>query len=411
MNINTNGATSRRKKAACVFEATPDTTNTSKMSNFFSGAPEPPTELGRMRVLSSTAGVKVSPLQLGAMSIGDAWQEFMGSMNKEQSFKLLDAYFEAGGNFIDTANNYQNEQSETWLGEWMAKRGIRDRLVIATKFTSDFRSWEIGKGKSPNSMGNSRRSLHTSIRASLKKLQTEWVDILYVHFWDYTTGIKELMDALHILVEQGKVLYLGASDMPAWVVSAANQYAVSSNKTPFSIYQGRWNIMIRDFERDIIPMSRFWGMALAPWDVLGGGKFQSKKHIEERKAQGEGFRTLVRVNEHGGQSEAEEKMSEALENVAKEHGTESITAIALAYILSKTDNVFPIIGGRKVEYLQDNIKALDIKLSDKQIEYLESIKAFDTGFPSNFIGEDPNVTGFSARLDRAAKMSFPSARK
>lgn len=381
------------------------------MSNFFAGAPEPPTELGRLRVLSSTAGIKVSPLQLGAMSIGDSWQEVMGSMSKEQSFKLLDAYFEAGGNFIDTANNYQNEQSETWIGEWMAARGNRDRVVIATKFTNDYRSWELGKGNTPNSMGNSRRSLHMSIRDSLKKLQTEWADILYVHFWDYTTGIKELMDSLHMLVEQGKVLYLGASDMPAYVVSAANQYAISSNKTPFSIYQGRWNIMIRDFEREILPMSRFWGMALAPWDVLGGGKFQTKKHIEERKAQGEGFRTLVRATEQGGQSEAEEKMSDALEKVAKEHGTESVAMIALAYILSKTSNVFPIIGGRKVEYLQDNIKALRIKLSEDEINYLESVQPFDVGFPVNFIGPDPNVTGFSARLDRAAKMSFPTAHR
>lgn len=105
------------------------------MSSFFEPAPEPATELGRLRILSSTAGIRVSPLQLGAMSIGDAWSEFMGSMDKKQSFALLDAFFEAGGNFIDTANNYQNEQSEQWLGEWMQERGNRDQIVIATKFT------------------------------------------------------------------------------------------------------------------------------------------------------------------------------------------------------------------------------------------------------------------------------------
>ncbi len=106
-----------------------------KMSSFFSLAPEPPTELGRLRVLSSSAGIRVSPLCLGAMSIGDAWSSAMGSMDKEASFKLLDAFVEAGGNFIDTANNYQNEQSETWIGGWMAQRGNRDRMVLATKFT------------------------------------------------------------------------------------------------------------------------------------------------------------------------------------------------------------------------------------------------------------------------------------
>lgn len=107
-------------------------------------APEPPTELGRYRILSSTAGILVSPLQLGAMSIGSAWDQSMGSMDKEASFKLLDAFVEAGGNFIDTANNYQDEQSETWLGEWMAARKNRDQLVLATKFTTDYRSYELG---------------------------------------------------------------------------------------------------------------------------------------------------------------------------------------------------------------------------------------------------------------------------
>ncbi|UKZ76755.1 Putative aryl-alcohol dehydrogenase aad14 [Trichoderma virens FT-333] len=371
---------------------------------FFFG--EPVSELNRYRVLSPTAGVRVSPLALGAMSIGDSWSDWMGSMDKESSFKLLDAFYDAGGNFIDTANNYQNEQSESWIGEWAAKRGIRDQLVIATKFTSDYRSHELGKGRAPNFQGNHRKSLHLSVRDSLKKLQTDYIDILYIHWWDHTTSIKELMDALHQQVESGKVLYLGASDMPAFVVSAANQYAIDHGKTPFSIYQGRWNIMVRDFEREIIPMARLYGMALAPWDVLGGGKFQTKKALEQRKQQGETLRGLAAAPE---QTADEEKISEALAKVASEHGIESVTAIALAYVLHKAGNVFPIVGGRKVEHLKDNIKALSIKLTDEQIKYLESVKSFDLGFPLAFLGEDPNVTGYSARLDRTAKFTFPNS--
>lgn len=110
-----------------------------------------------------------------------------------------------------------------------------------------------------------------SVRDSLKKLQTDWIDILYVHYWDFTTSIEEVMDSLHALVQQGKVLYLGISDSPAWIVATANTYAKAHGKTPFSIYQGRWNLMLRDFEREIIPMDRQFGMALAPWDVLGRG--------------------------------------------------------------------------------------------------------------------------------------------
>ncbi|CRL27716.1 Aldo/keto reductase [Penicillium camemberti] len=378
------------------------------MADLWNPAPEPTTELGRYRVLSSTAGIRVSPLQLGAMSIGDAWSEAMGSMSKEESFKLLDAFHGAGGNFIDTANNYQDEQSETWIGEWIAERKNRDQLVIATKFTTDFRSYKLGKGHAPNHCGNHKRSLHMSVRDSLNKLQTDWIDILYLHWWDQTTSIEEVMDSLHILVEQGKVLYLGISDTPAWVVSAANLYARSHGKTPFSIYQGRWNVMLRDFERDIIPMARYFGMALAPWDVMGGGKFKTKEEIEQRKAQGQGLRSILGAE----QTEEEAAMSVALSKVAKEHGIKSLTAVALAYVMAKAPNVFPLVGGRKVEHLKDNIEALKIRLTAEQIEYLESQKPFDVGFPGNFIGPDPKVTGKASFLLAAnAPYSFVQAPK
>ncbi|KAK5326068.1 putative aryl-alcohol dehydrogenase aad14 [Exophiala xenobiotica] len=350
------------------------------MSDIFKPAPEPATELGRYRILSSTAGVRVSPLQLGAMSIGEAWKDFMGSMDKEQSFKLMDAYFE----------------SEKWIGEWMKERGNRDQMFIATKYTTPYRNYDIGpavKNGAPqtvNYSGNHKRSLMMSVRDSLKKLQTDYIDLLYLHWWDHTTSIEEIMDALHILVEQGKVMYLGISDTPAWIVSAANEYAKARGKTQFSVYQGRWNILIRDFERDIIPMARHYGMALAPWDVLGGGKFQTKKAIEERKKNNEGLRSMMG---NGEQTEQEVKISEALEKIASQHGDVSITAVALAYVMQKTINVFPIVGGRKVEHLKDNIKALTIHLTDEQIEELEKASPLDIGFPNNFIGPDPKVTG------------------
>lgn len=366
--------------------------------SLFEPAPEPATELGRYRVLSSTAGVRVSPLALGAMSLGQAWSDFMGSMNKEQSFKLLDAFYDAGGNFIDTANNYQSEKSENYIGEWMKTRNNRDIMFVATKFTTEYRGWELPKGKVVNYCGNHKKSMHLSVRDSLRKLGTDYIDLLYVHWWDWTTSIEELMDSLHILVEQGKVLYLGVSDTPAWVVSAANTYAKAHGKTPFSVYQGRWNVMMRDFERDIIPMARQFGMALCPWDVLGGGRFQTKKQVEERKKAGEGLRSIV----GGEQTEDERKVSEALEEVAGEHGKASIQQIALAYVLHKAGNVFPMIGGRKVEHLQSNIDALSIRLTKDQLNRLESVKPFDIGFPMNFIREDPKETGVTPPLTATA---------
>ncbi|AJT03691.1 AAR_G0044080.mRNA.1.CDS.1 [Saccharomyces cerevisiae] len=374
------------------------------MTDLFKPLPEPPTELGRLRVLSKTAGIRVSPLILGGASIGDAWSGFMGSMNKEQAFELLDAFYEAGGNCIDTANSYQNEESEIWIGEWMASRKLRDQIVIATKFTGDYKKYEVGGGKSANYCGNHKRSLHVSVRDSLRKLQTDWIDILYIHWWDYMSSIEEVMDSLHILVQQGKVLYLGVSDTPAWVVSAANYYATSHGKTPFSVYQGKWNVLNRDFERDIIPMARHFGMALAPWDVMGGGRFQSKKAMEERKKNGEGLRTFVGGPE---QTELEVKISKALTKIAEEHGTESVTAIAIAYVRSKAKNVFPLIGGRKIEHLKQNIEALSIKLTPEQIEYLESIVPFDVGFPKSLIGDDPAVTKkLSPLTSMSARIAF-----
>jgi len=375
------------------------------MADFFQPAPEPKTELGRYRVLSSTAGVRVSPLQLGGMSIGESWDGMLGSMNKEKSFELLDAFEEAGGNFIDTANNYQNEESESWIGEWMEKKQNRDLMVIATKFTTNYTSYHHGKGRSVNSAGNHRRSLHVSLRDSLKKLRTDWIDILYVHWWDWTTSIEELMDSLDAVVKQGKVLYLGVSDTPAYIVAAANTYAKAHGKTPFSVYQGRWNVMLRDLEREIIPMCRHFGMALCPWDAIGGGHFQTKAQIEERKKNNEGLRNIFGAD----QTEQEAKVSEALEKVGKEHGIDSPTAVALAYVMAKAPNVFPIVGGRKVEHLQGNIQALKIKLSEKQIEYLESVTPFEPGFPSNFLGADPHLTGNSALLGASAPMSFVRA--
>ncbi|KAL5520573.1 hypothetical protein ACEPAG_9797 [Sanghuangporus baumii] len=354
--------------------------------SIFAPPPDPPTPLGRYRVLSPLAGVRVSPIQLGAMSIGDQWGDLgMGQMNKETSFKLLDAYFDAGGNFIDTANNYQEETSEKFIGEWAEKRGIRDQLVIATKYTTNYKRVDKDVSHKVNYTGNNAKSLKVSVEASLKKLRTSYIDILYVHWWDWNTSIEEVMDHLHNLVAQGKVLYLGISDSPAWVVSAANQYAKDHAKTPFVIYQGAWNVMDRSFEREIIPMARNLGLALAPWNVLASGRLRTDAEEQRRLATGEKGRLLNRPEWL--RNDNEKKMCAALEKVAKEVGTEHITAVAIAYVMQKTPYVFPIIGGRKVEHLMANIEALKISLSNEQIKYLESILPFDPGFPLYFIGD------------------------
>ncbi|KAF5339247.1 hypothetical protein D9758_013289 [Tetrapyrgos nigripes] len=352
----------------------------------FAPHPKPPTSLGVLRVLSSRAGVRVSPLVLGAMSIGDKWNSFMGSMSKEDSFKLLDAYFERGGNFIDTANNYQDETSEEFIGEWMESRNNRDQIVLATKYTTCFKLMDPEIKQTSNYVGNNTKSMHVSLKHSMKKLKTDYIDILYVHWWDFDTSIEEIMDSLHNLVVSGKVLYLGVSDTPAWVVSQANQYARAYGKTPFVIYQGKWGITDRSFERDIIPMARANGLALAPWNVIGGGRLRTDEEEEHREKSGENGRAVLGADWK--RTPEEVKISRALEKVAKEVGAKSITSVAIAYVLHKTTNVFPIIGGRRIEQLDQNIEALDISLTDEQIKYLESeTPAFDPGFPTTMIGD------------------------
>ncbi|KAK9458703.1 NADP-dependent oxidoreductase domain-containing protein [Lipomyces oligophaga] len=294
----------------------------------------------------------------------------------EKSFDVLDAFTRAGGNFIDTANAYQFEQSETWIGEWMKERNNRDLMVVATKHTSQYRSHELG---------NHLKSMNLSLRDSLRKLQTDYVDILYVHLWDYTTSIKELMDRLHMLVLQGKVLYLGISDAPAWVDSAANTC---------------------DFDRDILLMARHFGLALAPLDVVGGGRFKTKKQLEKRMKSGD-LRFRASESASASLTPQEEKMNEVLSVVAEEAGTESLAAIAIAYVMAKATNVFPILGMRSNEQMNDNIAALSIKLTNEQIKYLQSVNEFDIGFPTTMIGEDPHVTGEASMfVSSTAPMAF-----
>ncbi|KAF9523565.1 Aldo/keto reductase [Crepidotus variabilis] len=368
--------------------------------SFFTPVSEPATKLGRYRVLSPHAGVHVSPLALGAMNIGDQWDKIgMGSMSKEDSFKLLDAYYDKGGNFIDTANNYQDETSEKFIGEWAENRGIRDQLFIATKYTAQYKR-ATPLAQKIMYAGNNAKSLHLSVHDSLKKLRTSYIDLLYVHLWDWDTSIEEIMRSLHALVQAGKVIYLGISDTPAWVVAKANQYARDHALSPFVIYQGWWNVMDRSFERDIIPMARSEGLALAPWNVVGGGKFRTDEEEERRRQTGEHGRTTF--NPAWERNDREKAASKALEKVAVEVGVKHVTAVAIAYVLQKAPFVFPIIGGRKVEHLEANIEALSISLTDEQIKFLESATEFDLGFPLTMIGDgaapSPWLT-LSAHLD------------
>ncbi|KAH9935992.1 norsolorinic acid reductase [Epithele typhae] len=353
--------------------------------SFFSLQPPSKNELGRYRLLSPSAGVRVSPICLGAMSLGQAWSEsFGGGTTQEEAFKFLDTFYDQGGNFLDTANSYQFEESEKILGEWMKARGNRNELVIATKYTVAYKNSDPKTNLKVNYQGNHRKSMVLSVEDSLKKLQTSYIDLLYLHMWDYTTSIPEIMQALNDLIKQGKVLYLGISDTPAWLVVKCNEYARQHGLAQFVVYQGMWNVAKRDLEREILPMCRAEGMGLAPYSVVGGGRFKTEEEIQSRTGS---------LRFGGPQTETEKKISAVLAKVAKEvGGGASLVSIALAWSISKVPYVYPIIGGRKPEQLQECIDALSITLTPAQIEELEKVVPFEYGFPYGFFGGDPALT-------------------
>jgi aryl-alcohol dehydrogenase-like predicted oxidoreductase len=310
------------------------------------------------------------------MTFGTSQASTYGECSKEDAFAILDHFYSHGGNFIDTANGYQNGESEEWLGEWMTARDNRDEIVLATKYTVNYMKANEDKIQS-NYIGNGTKSMKLSLEASLKKLQTTYIDLFYLHWWDSTTSISEMMHSLNDLVISGKVLYLGISDTPAWIVSMANEYARQQGLRQFTVYQGMWNVGMRDFERDIIPMARHQGMALCPYGVLGQGRFQTEDGYKQREKQ-KGGRNLLPLTDR------DKQISKVLEEIAKAKGV-GLLQVALAYVMQKTPYVFPIVGQRKVEHLKSSIAALSVALTDEEMKKVEMGYEFDHGFPHTFL--------------------------
>lgn len=311
------------------------------------------------------------------MTFGEAHPETYGEVSKETAFAILDAFvIEAGGNFIDTANIYRDGQSEEWLGEWMKARKVRDQLVLATKYTSAYQAHHKDFIQA-NFSGNGTKSMRASLEASLEKLQTTYVDLFYLHWWDYSVSVPELMHGLNDLVVSGKVTYLGISDTPAWIVAKANQYARDHGLRQFVVYQGMWNASMRDFERDIIPMCRDEGMGICPYGVLNQGRFQTEEGFKQREKHNPG-RNLIQTTQH------DKDVSRVLEKIANTEG-KGILDIALGYVFHKTPYVFPIVGARKVEHIKASIEGHRTLLTPETIQKVDEAYVFDPGFPHSFL--------------------------
>ena len=317
--------------------------------------------------LFGRSGLRVSPLCLGTMTFGEDWG---WGADKAGSQKQYDTFVNAGGNFIDTADVYTEGSSEKILGDFI--KADRDYIVLATKYTLS------NTTTNPNASGNHRKNLVQSVEASLRRLQTDYIDLLWVHAYDYLTPPEETMRALDDLVRSGKVLYLGASDHPAWVVAKSNTLAELRGWTSFIGSQVEYNLTERTPERDLLPMADHFGMGTVAWSPLAAGILTGKYLDDNGKGSGgrmEGTSTY-RFNERN------EKIARAVVGVAKEMDV-SPAALALAWI--RQQGVIPIIGASKVEQLEDNISSLDIEIGADQLDRLNRVSEIDLGFPHDFV--------------------------
>lgn len=326
----------------------------------------------RYKLLGKT-GLRVSELCLGTMTFGEDWG---WGASKEESRKIFETFAEAGGNFVDTANLYTNGTSEKFVGEFL--KGVRDRFVLATKYTLNMHPDD------PNGGGNHRKNLVQSLEASLKRLDTDRVDLYWVHAWDGMTPLEETMRALDDVVRAGKVLYVGISDAPAWVVSRANTLADLRGWSAFAALQIQYNLADRTPERDLLPMAKALDIAVTPWGVLGGGvltgKYKSAKDRPSgaRYAKDEAWAEAV-------VTDRSVRIAEAVLKAAKETGR-SASQVALSWVRRRPFGVMvPILGAKTVAQLRDNLGCLDFTLEDPQRTALDAASRVELGFPHDFL--------------------------
>lgn len=323
--------------------------------------------------LLGKSGLRVSELCLGTMTFGEDWG---WGADREESKKIYDVFREAGGNFIDTANIYTNGTSEKFLGEFMASE--RDAIVLATKYTNG-----LGDGN-PNGSGNQRKSMVQSVEGSLKRLNTDYIDVLWLHTWDFMTPAEEVMRAFDDLVRAGKVLYIGISDAPAWVVAQCNTLAQLRGWTQFIGLQIEYSLIQRAPERELLPMAHTLDIGVTAWSPLASGWLTGK--YTNGKDDGDDKRLDNEMMEgFVDKSDRNTKIAQEVDKVAQQIGTSS-SQVALAWLLSK--NVIPIVGARKVSHVEDNLKCVEVKLSAEQIAQLDNVSQIELGFPHNFFQAD-----------------------
>ncbi|MDX5482342.1 MAG: aldo/keto reductase [Hymenobacteraceae bacterium] len=317
--------------------------------------------------LLGRTGLRVSELCLGTNTFGTEWG--IGT-DKEGARKIFDTFTEAGGNFFDTANNYNHGTSEKFLGEFVGHE--RDQYVIATKF-----SMQVGKHM--NAGGNGRKHMRKAVEDSLRRLNTDYIDLLYLHAWDGVTPAEEVVRSFDDLVREGKVNYIGLSDTPAWVIGRMDLMAELRGWSRVAAMQLEYSLVERSPERELIPLAKELEMAIVAWHALGAGVLTGKYN----KAGGKG-----RLKENSKyRTEKNLQVAEEVLKIAEESG-KSPAQVAINWVRQQHPLIIPLIGSSKAEQTKDNIGCLDFELEQEQLTRLHELSKIAMGFPQEFLHKE-----------------------
>lgn len=323
------------------------------------------------------SGLKVSPLCLGTMTFG---KEFGWGNTERESEVIFDRYLDAGGNFLDTANFYTEGTSEKYLGRFLKKRRNRDRVVLATKYTLGMYPGD------PNGGGNSRKTMMEALDASLRRLQTDYVDIYWMHMHDLQTSAEEVMRGLDDLVRAGKIRYIGLSDVPAWYATKSAMLAQWRDYAPVIAMQLEYSLITREIELEYIPLAKEFGMGITPWSPLAGGLLSGKYTRENKGKFGGKGRLTFNADSPSARLKSERnwRIVDELLAVSNELGL-APAQVALNWITKRPGIVSTIIGATSLDQLNDNLHSLEFDLPAELSARLEAASSFDKGFPYEFL--------------------------
>jgi aryl-alcohol dehydrogenase-like predicted oxidoreductase len=325
------------------------------------------------------SGLKVSPLCLGTMTFGEDWG--WGS-SEDTARQIFQAYIKAGGNFIDTADGYTNGSSETLVGKFIQAEKLRDSVVLATKYTF------CGQPGNPNAGGNGVKNMHRALNGSLKRLNTDYIDLYWMHAWDRVTPAEEVLQAMNDLIRAGKILYFGLSDVPSWYAAKMHTLAQAHGLHAPVAMQLEYSLVERSIEYEFVDMVNECGMGICPWSPLGSGLLSGKYKKEDLGKDGRLATIQNSLNDSNAKlfTDRNWKIVDMLNEVSKVEGKKP-AQVALNWVATQPGITSTIIGATKLPQLEDNLASLDFSLSKESLAKLNDVSVPTAIHPYVFFGE------------------------